>query len=235
MSPPPPRCRRYNFSKSRNFTDVLCLGYKLAPHHTNVCTFPQFWGAVFARLRRIPSKFDNFTNFKAFPLVSTDFPRLVHIKSFSNKTREKRPIRRVVIRSRLFIQVVIWKFVSVVVWSALLTFFSPLWLGSRLFSRSTSSLKVVGDSVIAATCDTSDGAPGTRVFLPCGEPSHERQKTRASHYLSLTETVKRAIKVSRTQGVPKQASNFFLRATAFFNSLCNNCCSTNWKDVSRQD
>ena len=100
--PPTPKHRRYNLSKSRNFTDVLCWGYKLAPHHTKVCKFPQFWGAVFVRLRRIPSKFDNFINFKTFSLVSTDFPKLVHIKSFTNNTRENRPIRRVVISSRLF-------------------------------------------------------------------------------------------------------------------------------------
>ena len=125
---PLPPSRRYNLSKSRNFTDVLRWGYKLisypdltlfylslgrgrsgyeiryklAPHPTKVCKFPQFWGAVFARLRRIPSKYDNFINFKAFPLVSTDFPKLVHIKSFTNNTRENRPIRRVVIRRRLF-------------------------------------------------------------------------------------------------------------------------------------
>ena len=54
------------------------------------------------------------------------------------------------------------------------------------------------------------------------QPSHERQKTHAGHYLSLTETAKRAIKVSRFQGMPRQALTFFLRATAFFNSQCDN-------------
>ena len=59
-------------------------------------------------------------------------------------------------------------------------------------------------------------------FSRVRRPSHERQKTHAGHYLSLTKTAKRAIKVSRIQGMPKQASTFFLRATVFFNSQCNN-------------
>ena len=59
-------------------------------------------------------------------------------------------------------------------------------------------------------------------FSRVRRPSHERQKTHAGHYLSLTKTAKRAIKVSRIQGMPRQASTFFLRATVFFNSQCNN-------------
>ena len=61
-----------------------------------------------------------------------------------------------------------------------------------------------------------------RGFSRVRRPSHERQKTHAGHYLSLTKTAKRAIKVSRIQGMPRQASTFFLRATVFFNSQCNN-------------
>ena len=123
--PPPPAIQKFvNF---RNFGELFSLALDVSLPNLTI-----------------------LLDFKAFPLVSTDFPELVHIKSFTNKTRENRPIRRVVIRSRLFTQAVIWKFVSVVVWSALLTLFKSIVIGLT-FVFSTLSLKVVGNSVIAAT------------------------------------------------------------------------------------
>ena len=120
-----------------------------------------------------------------------------------------------------FSQAVVWKFVSVVVWSGLLTFFKSTLIGLT-FVFSTLSLKVMGNSVISLTCDTSDSVPGTGVFLACGDRATSGWKTHAGHYLSLTKTAKRAIKVFRIQGMPRQASTFFLRATVFLNSQCNN-------------
>ena len=121
-----------------------------------------------------------------------------------------------------FSQAVVWKFVSVVVWSALLSFFKSTLIGLT-FVFSTLSLKAEYGQLGNCTnlwhfwqCTRYQG------FSRVQRPSHERQKTHAGHYLSLTKTAKRAIKVSRIQGMPRQASTFFLRATVFFNSQCNN-------------
>jgi len=44
--------------------------------------FATLRGAILARLRRFTFKFGKFTTFNAlFPVVSTDFPELVHFKS----------------------------------------------------------------------------------------------------------------------------------------------------------
>ena len=118
-----------------------------------------------------------------------------------------------------FSQAVVWKFVSVVVWSGLLTFFKSTLIGLTFVFSVAQSYGQLGN------------CPNLWHFWQCTRyrgfsrvrrPSHERQKTHAGHYLSLTKTAKRAIKVSRIQGMPRQASTFFLRATVFFNSQCNN-------------
>ena len=74
-----------------------------------------------------------------------------------------------------FSQAVVWKFVSVVVCSGLLTFFKSTLIGLT-FVFSTLSLKVMGNSVIALTCDTSDSVPGTWVFLACGDRATSGKK-----------------------------------------------------------
>ena len=71
------KLKKTSFSNSRNFTEVCRVGASLCPHHTNYCKISQLFGAtvILSRLRRIPFKLDNCTNFKAlFSLVSTDFP-----------------------------------------------------------------------------------------------------------------------------------------------------------------
>ena len=61
------------------------------PHHTNICKFSKLClpgSYIFVRLRRVTFKFGNFTNLKAlFQVVSTDFSKLIHVKSCKNHRR----------------------------------------------------------------------------------------------------------------------------------------------------
>ena len=78
-------------SQCLSFTLLTAWGHKHIPHHANVCTFSTLClpgSYIFVRLRRVTFKFGNFTNFKAlFQVVSTDFPSLVHVKSWKNRRR----------------------------------------------------------------------------------------------------------------------------------------------------
>ena len=72
--------------KVAKFYRRLCgEGHKLVPAiHTSM----NFGNFAELYLQSITFKFGNFSNFKAlFSMVSTDFPKLVHIKSWKNREK----------------------------------------------------------------------------------------------------------------------------------------------------
>ena len=57
---------------------------KLAPHHTNICKFSQFWGAVSSTV--FNKSLSNLAIFLIFEGAgSMDFPKPVHVKSWKKK------------------------------------------------------------------------------------------------------------------------------------------------------
>ena len=79
-------------SQCLSFTLLTAVGgTNIIPHHTNICKFSKLCLAgsyIFVRLRRVTFKFGNFTNFKAlFQVMTTDFPELIHVKSWKNHRR----------------------------------------------------------------------------------------------------------------------------------------------------
>ena len=76
---------RYGYAKSQNFTGVCVVGAQTCtpPYKRlqNLATLR----CIFTSFQQITFKFGNFINFKAlFSVVSTDFPELVHVKSWKN-------------------------------------------------------------------------------------------------------------------------------------------------------
>ena len=59
-------------------------GASLCPHHTNVCKSSRLWGALSSLVfNKSLSNLAIFTYFRAlFPVVPTDFPFVVHVKSW---------------------------------------------------------------------------------------------------------------------------------------------------------
>ena len=76
---------RYGYAKSQNFTGVCVVGAQTCtpPYKRlqNLATLR----CIFTSFQQITFKFGNFIHFRAlFSVVSTDFPELVHVKSWKN-------------------------------------------------------------------------------------------------------------------------------------------------------
>ena len=79
---------RYGYAKSQNFTGVCVVGAQTCtpPYKRlqNLATLR----CIFTSFQQITFKFGNFINFKAlFSVMSTDFPELVHVKSWKNREK----------------------------------------------------------------------------------------------------------------------------------------------------
>ena len=78
------------------------------------------------------------------------------------------------------------------------------------------SLKVVGNSVMAATYDTSDGVPGTKVFLACWRAKPRAAKNSSGSLFKLDRNRKPRYKSLSHPGYAKASVNFFLKGNSVF-------------------
>ena len=77
--------RRYSSAKLWRFTDICMVGGKFVTPHANICKISWLWGAktIFS-FQQITFTVGNFTLKVLFSGVSTDFPKLVHVKIWKN-------------------------------------------------------------------------------------------------------------------------------------------------------